>query len=225
MKNKLELINKSVKGFTNTKLFVGVSFLVFSLIAEFASFMLSIESLHKARHPDAKFGCDFSATVSCGKVAESWQAELLKFGQYSVPNAFLGMIFEAVFITIAVLLAFGVKLKLPKWFMTCSLIGNFGCVVFASWLFYQSSFVILVLCPWCLTLFFSTTFQFLFQLKFIFLESNFAWLKDSFYTKFESIVKSKYYEMFLILMLVLVIGFIVLDIITIDARSNPTLGI
>ncbi|WP_416359319.1 vitamin K epoxide reductase family protein, partial [Enterobacter hormaechei] len=43
--------------------------------------------------------CDFNSVVSCSRVAQTWQAEIVKFGELSFPNAFFGIAAESVFVT------------------------------------------------------------------------------------------------------------------------------
>lgn len=117
--------------------------LVAGLIGLFTSFVLSIEAWMLARDSGAAFGCDVSQVVSCGLVARSWQAELLGF-----PNAFLGIFFESVVLTVSVALTAG--LVVPRWFIRGVLVLYTIALGFSLWLFLESYFVIHALCPWCL---------------------------------------------------------------------------
>lgn len=133
--------------------------LIASAIALGTSFILSAETLQLARHPDAQLGCDVNSVISCTTVAQSWQAEIVKFGGLSYPNAFFGIAAESVFITIAVIgLA---RVRVPRWFAACTWLGGLAALAYSYWLSTQSLFVIHALCPWCLTLMFSTTIQFM----------------------------------------------------------------
>jgi uncharacterized membrane protein len=116
----------------------------------YASVTLSIEAWQLAGDPDAVFPCDVNAWISCGTVARSWQATLLGF-----PNAFLGILFEAVVLTISVALLG--RTVFPRWFMNCAQALYTVALFFALWLFSQSYFVIKVLCPWCLLIAATTT--------------------------------------------------------------------
>lgn len=118
-----------------------------------ASFVLSIDALRLAADPGITLTCDISSTLSCGTVAQAWQAQLFGF-----PNAFLGLVAEPVVITIAVASLGGVRF--PRWFMlSAQTVYTLG-LVFAYWLFTQSMFVIHALCPWCLLVTVSTTLVF-----------------------------------------------------------------
>lgn len=133
--------------------------LIASTVALFVSFILAADTLKLARNPGQKLNCDVNAVLSCSTVAESWQAEIVKFAGLSFPNAFFGIAAESVFVTIAVIgLA---KMAVPRWFATCTWLGGLAALAYSYWLTTQSLFVINALCPWCLALMFSTTVQFM----------------------------------------------------------------
>lgn len=133
--------------------------LVASAAALVVSFILSADTLKLARNPGRQLGCDVNAVLSCSSVAQSWQAEIVKFGGLSYPNAFFGIAAESVFVTIAVIgLA---RVTVPRWFVTCTWLGGLAALAYSYWLTSQSLFVIQALCPWCLALMFSTTIQFM----------------------------------------------------------------
>lgn len=126
-----------------------LTMLVSSILSMTASLVLSIDAIKLAQNPDASLACNINAVVSCGKVGVSWQSNLLGF-----PNAFLGLICEAVVITIAIAGLSGVKF--PKRFMRVALsVYGLG-LLFAFWLLSQSYLVIKAFCPWCLLVTIST---------------------------------------------------------------------
>lgn len=130
-----------------------------SAVALVVSFILSADTLKLARNLGQQLGCDVNAVLSCSSVAQSWQAEIVKFGGLSYPNAFFGIAAESVFVTIAVIgLA---RVTVPRWFTTCTWLGGLAALAYSYWLTSQSLFVIQALCPWCLALMFSTTIQFM----------------------------------------------------------------
>ena len=132
---------------------VWVVMLLSSLASLVASFVLSVEALRLAEDPTAELGCDINAVLSCGTVANSWQASVLGF-----PNAFLGLIAEPVVITIAVAGLAGVRF--PRWFMLgAQAVYTIG-FAFAYWLFHQAMFDIGALCPWCMLITVATTLVF-----------------------------------------------------------------
>jgi len=87
-----------------------IAMLVSSTLSLIASLVLSADAITLAKQPTVKLACDINAIVSCGKVARSWQSNLLGF-----PNAFLGLMSEPVVIAVAIaglgLVAF------PRWFL------------------------------------------------------------------------------------------------------------
>ena len=118
-----------------------------------ASLVLSIDAVRIAANPNVSLSCNINSVISCGTVAVSWQAQLFGF-----PNAFFGLLAEPVVITVAVASLGGVRF--PRWFMIAAQVVYTLGVVFAYWLFYQSSYVIGALCPWCLLVTVSTTLVF-----------------------------------------------------------------
>jgi len=123
--------------------------LVSGVLGIYAAFVLSIDAWLLAKNPDRDLACNISQVISCGKVAGSWQAELLSF-----PNAFLGILFESVVLTVSIALVAGVAF--PRWFMRGVQALYTVALLFAVWLFTQSYFVIHALCPWCLLITFTT---------------------------------------------------------------------
>lgn len=133
--------------------------LFFSAVALVTSLILSAETLALARAPKKLLSCDFNSVVSCSRVAQTWQAEMVKFGELSFPNAFFGIAAESVFVTLAVIGM--IRVRVPRWFAICTWLGGLCALAYAYWLFSQSMFVIHALCPWCIVLMFSTTVQFM----------------------------------------------------------------
>ena len=127
-----------------------IEMVVSGVLGLYTSFVLSIEAITLAADPDATLSCDLNSVISCGTVAQTWQANLFGF-----PNAFLGIAAEAVVITIAVAAIGGVIF--PRWFMRAAQVIYTLGFAFALWLFAESYFVIGALCPWCLLITVTTT--------------------------------------------------------------------
>ena len=119
----------------------------------YASFVLSTDAVRLAADPKVGLPCNLNEVINCSAVARSWQAGLFGF-----PNAFLGLMAEPVVITIAVASLAGVRF--PRGFMLAAQIVYGLGFVFAYWLFFESTFVIGALCPWCLLVTVSTTLVF-----------------------------------------------------------------
>ncbi|MDU2422316.1 MAG: vitamin K epoxide reductase family protein [Bifidobacterium scardovii] len=150
---------QSLAGWRHGATWTYLVMLIVSAVALVVSFVLSAETLQLARHPNQILSCDVNSVLSCSDVAESWQAEIVKFGGLSYPNAFFGIAAESVFVTIAVIgLA---RVRVPRWFAACTWFGGLAALAYSYWLTSQSLFVINALCPWCLALMFSTTIQFM----------------------------------------------------------------
>jgi uncharacterized membrane protein len=118
-----------------------------------ASFVLSVDAIKIAADPKIALPCNVNEVVNCGVVARSWQAGLLGF-----PNAFLGLMAEPVVISIAVASLAGVRF--PRGFMLAAQVIYTIGFSFAYWLYFESTFVIGALCPWCLVVTLSTTLVF-----------------------------------------------------------------
>jgi uncharacterized membrane protein len=126
-----------------------VAMLVSATLSLIASLVLSYDAIKLAATPSGKLACDINAVISCGKVAKSWQSDLLGF-----PNSFIGLMLEPVIITVAIA---GLSLvAFPRTFMRVAHIGYGLGLIFALWLLSQSLFVINALCPWCLLVTIST---------------------------------------------------------------------
>jgi len=125
--------------------------LVFGLIALSAAFVLSVEKINVLQNPQAQLACSFNLVLDCSKVMQTWQSQIFGF-----PNMFIGLMAFAVIVTIAVLGLAGTKF--PKWFLIGANSGFLLGTLFAYWLFFQSVYVIQILCPWCLIVTLSTTF-------------------------------------------------------------------
>lgn len=109
-----------------------------------AAFTLSIEAVEIAKNSNAVLPCDISAALSCGTVGKHPTASIFGF-----PNAFIGVISFSVMLTVAVAGLMGTRF--PKLFMYLAWGGGLAGLIFATWMFLISVFVIGVLCPWCLT--------------------------------------------------------------------------
>lgn len=128
----------------------GALMIVGSGLGLLASFMLALEAYWRALQPNRTFSCDVNAKLSCSDVASSWQSTLIHLPSGAVPNAFLGLGVFSVFVTLGVLVASGASI--PRWILWGLRIGVVCTLAFASWLLYESIFIIGAMCPWCLTM-------------------------------------------------------------------------
>lgn len=130
-----------------TLLWIGVVFSSFGIIA---ALTLAIEKVHLLENPDAQLSCSINIVLNCASVINTWQASLFGFS-----NTYIGlMAFPIVFMfSVGGLLG----MRFPRKIVIIGLIGHILGAIFAYWLFFQSLYVIQVLCPWCLIVTFSTT--------------------------------------------------------------------
>lgn len=126
---------------------------IFGLVGLAAAFVLTLEKLHLSADPDAVLSCSFNLVLNCSTVMQTWQSSLFGF-----PNMLIGMMGYPVVITVAVAGIWGVVF--PKKFLAAASSVYFLGALFSYWLFFQSVYVIGVLCPWCLIVTFSTTIIF-----------------------------------------------------------------
>ncbi|HEU5187271.1 MAG TPA: vitamin K epoxide reductase family protein [Candidatus Saccharimonadales bacterium] len=144
-----------------------ITLLVCASVGLIASFVLSVEKIHLLLQPDAVLSCTVNVVLNCASVMKTWQSSLFGF-----PNPFIGLMSYPVLITLAVGYLAGARYK--PWFMVGALVGSLFGLVFAYWLFFQSVYVIQVLCPWCLFVTVVTTIIFDTILRYNLLENTLA---------------------------------------------------
>jgi uncharacterized membrane protein len=108
-----------------------------------AAFTLTLERLHVASNPDATLSCDLNPFISCKSVMLTEQARLLGF-----PNPLIGLGAFIAPIVVGVAILAGAKFAL--WFWRMFATGVTMGFLFVVWLWTQSTFVINVLCPYCM---------------------------------------------------------------------------
>lgn len=124
--------------------------LAFGIIGLIASFTLAVEEFHLLKNPDTVLSCSFNLVLNCAVVMKTWQASVFGF-----PNMYIGLVGFPMVIMIALL---GLsQVKFPRWFLIGAEAGYVLFTLFAYWLFFNSVYVIQVLCPWCLIVTFSMT--------------------------------------------------------------------
>lgn len=144
--------------------------LVAAVFAFLASFVLSVEKLELLKNPDAVLSCSVNVVLNCASVMKTPQATVFGF-----PNSYLGIMGFAIVIAVAMGGLLGVKYT-KRYLLTAQLFYVLG-LIFAYWLFFQSVYVIQVLCPWCLVVTFTTTVIFEALLRLNLRENNFGFDK------------------------------------------------
>jgi uncharacterized membrane protein len=119
------------------------SMIVTGIVGWIAAFSLTLERLHVAADPNATLSCDISPFISCKSVMLTEQAKLFGF-----PNPLIGLaaFFAPVILGVAILAG----AKFARWFWRLFAAGVTAGFIFVIWLFVQSTFVINVLCPYCM---------------------------------------------------------------------------
>ena len=128
-----------------------LSMLIGALLSLLAAFVLSVESIHLAKNPDAELSCSVNVVINCATVAKHPSAEMLGF-----PNSFFGLMAEPVVITVAIAGLAGIAF--PRRFMFWAQIGYTAGFIYAMVLFFISTYVIQAICPWCLLVTVTTAF-------------------------------------------------------------------
>ena len=134
--NGAEVLPSPGKGFAWTLIITGI-------IGWIAAFTLTLERLHVASNPNATLSCDLNPFISCKSVMLTEQARLLGF-----PNPLIGL--AAFIFPIAVGAAILAGAKFALWFWRMFATGITMGFLFVVWLWTQSTFVINVLCPYCM---------------------------------------------------------------------------
>lgn len=113
------------------------------ILGWFAAFSLVLERIHVATNPDATLSCDLNPFISCKSVMLTPQASLFGF-----PNPLLGLAGFVAPIAVGVAILAGAKFA--AWFWRLFATGITAGFIFVLWLWTQSTFVINVLCPYCM---------------------------------------------------------------------------
>lgn len=113
------------------------------------AFIITVEKIHLIQDPKFIPNCDLNPVISCGSVMESKQSNAFGF-----PNPLIGLMAFPVVITTGVLMLMGVKLK--RWYMIWLQLGTIFGIGFVHWLFFQSTYRINALCPYCIAVWIAT---------------------------------------------------------------------
>lgn len=194
----VDLMQEEVRSHRRTYL----AMLISSILSLGASLVLSIDAITLAKNSSSKLFCDINSVVSCGKVASSWQSNLLGF-----PNSFLGLICEPVVITLAVA-GLG-RTRFPNWLLKTALAIYFVGLSFALWLLSQSFFVIKAFCPWCLVVTISTVTVFSTMLRVNLLENTFNFAREKYAKVAEFLDKGRDYVVVTAIYSVMILAIII----------------
>ena len=124
------------RGFAITLIWTGI-------LGWFAAFSLVLERIHVATNPEAVLSCDLNPFISCKSVMLTAQASIFGF-----PNPLIGVASFVAPIAVGVAILAGAQFA--AWFWRLFSVGITAGFVFVIWLWIQSTFVIGVLCPYCM---------------------------------------------------------------------------
>lgn len=161
--------------------------LAFGIVGLAASFVLAVEEFHLLKNPDTILSCSINLVLNCAGVMKTWQASVFGF-----PNMFIGLMAFPIVICVALL---GLsRAVLPRWFYIGANIGYFLGLVFAYWLFFNSVYVIQILCPWCLIVTFTVTMLFATIVHYNLRENNFGFSKAT-NKKIQTFISAGYHKL------------------------------
>ncbi len=141
--------------------------LLAAIPAFLAAFTLSVEKIEVVKNANVVLSCSVNAVLNCASVMKTWQSEVFGF-----PNSYLGIMGFAIVIAVAMGGLLRVKYS-RAYLVTAQVFYGLG-LLFAYWLFFQSVYVIQVLCPWCLIVTATTTIIFESLLYINLRENNFG---------------------------------------------------
>ncbi|UTX51220.1 vitamin K epoxide reductase family protein [Candidatus Saccharibacteria bacterium TM7i] len=173
-----------------------------AVLALIAAFVLSLEEIHLLKNPDAVLSCSFNLVLNCATVMQTWQASVF----FGIPNMFIGLMAFPVLVAVAVAAIWGGAIY-RRWFLLALNIGVLLGTIFAYWLFFNSVYVIQVLCPWCLVVTFSCTLM-LAAVTHITLRQNLLGFGKKTNEKVQNFLKSGYHQLIVATWIVLMIALV-----------------
>lgn len=113
------------------------------IIGLICAFIITVDKIKLLENPAFRPNCDLNPVISCGSVMQSAQSNAFGF-----PNPFIGLAAFAVLITIGAGMYAGARYA--RWFWLALEAGAIFGVLFVHWLFFQSTYHINALCPYCI---------------------------------------------------------------------------
>lgn len=107
-----------------------------------ASFMLSYDKIHYLQNPAYRPSCNLNPILSCGSVMKTAQANL-----FGVPNTLFGIMAFSMAAMLGIVLLSGAQLSRRLW-LGVQAAATAG-IIFMHYLFFESTFRIHAICPWC----------------------------------------------------------------------------
>lgn len=114
-----------------------------------AAFIITVEKIELLKDPAFVPSCDLNPVISCGTVMGSAQSNAFGF-----PNPLIGLAAFPIVISSGVLMLMGTPLK--RWYMLGLQAGTVFGLAFVHWLFFQSTYRIGAVCPYCIAVWIAT---------------------------------------------------------------------
>ncbi len=146
--------------------------------------MLSVEKIHLLEKPDAPLSCSVNVVINCASVMKTPQATVFGF-----PNSYLGLMFFPIVAAFALMGLLRTKFSRYTILILADL--SLLAIAFSYWLFFQSVYVIQILCPWCLLVTLSTTVIFAAITRYTLIQNSFG-LKKSVHEKTQRYIRQGY---------------------------------
>ena len=126
-----------------------------------AAFIITFEKIELLKDPNFVPSCNLNPIISCGSVMASGQSNAFGF-----PNPLIGLMAFPVVITTGIVMLMGLQLK--RWYMLGLQLGAVLGIAFVHWLFFQSTYRIGALCPYCMSVWIVTIITFWYVLLYNF---------------------------------------------------------
>lgn len=139
---KTPVADQAAKPLPTFKRFLPWLLVIGGTIGLICAFIIMYEKLQLFTNPAYQPGCDLNPVISCGTVMKSDQSNAFGF-----PNPLIGLAFFPILITVGMALFAGARFK--RWFWIGLQLGTVFGLAFVHWLFFQTTYRIGALCPYC----------------------------------------------------------------------------
>ncbi|MBP7767319.1 vitamin K epoxide reductase family protein [Candidatus Saccharibacteria bacterium] len=138
----MKKVNKQYQSrWSITKLFPAI-IVFFGLLGLLSSVELTAAKINVLKDPNFIPNCNINPIFSCQSIMSTAQAEI-----FGMPNSLVGIVMFTALITIGMTMFFGAKYN--KRFWQLFQIGALGGLMGVVYLFYQGTYRIGAVCPWC----------------------------------------------------------------------------
>ncbi|MEO6513358.1 MAG: vitamin K epoxide reductase family protein [Candidatus Saccharimonadales bacterium] len=139
--------------------------LIGGIIGIICSFVITIEKISLLQNPSYVPSCNLNPIISCGSVMASKQANTFGFA-----NPIIGLVAFGALAAIGAGLLAGASFK--RWYWLAIQVGTIFGVGFVHYLFFQSTYRIGALCPYCIVVWIVTITTFWYVLQYNLAQRN-----------------------------------------------------